>query len=530
VRETPQDRPAEHRVTVAEVLCAFAYANDLAFGLQLEDTLRSSYLAWRIAGELGVSGSERHDAYVTALLKDAGCTSWTTELASAWHGDEIAARRELLIFTPPGAMPPFVRWMREHVGRDEATFAKLRRYFAVLRTSGPLFREGFATTAAVATRIAERLGVSAGAQEALRSVFEQWDGSGYPNGQSGDSIPLVSRIVWPTFFLIPVHRVSGREAAVELAATMRGKAFDPAVADAFRRLAADEGFWAELESADIQAHVLALEPAAPTDGAGEALMDAASLAFADFIDLKSRHAAAHSRRVGAVSEQLARMMGCEAGAVAQIGRAGRMHDLGLVAVPTFILDRPAMSLSEAERDQHRLHPYHGERILRRVPAFAPLAEMVGTHHERADGSGYYRGLSGTNISLGARIIAVADRLDTLTHDRAGSEALPLEAALEAIGSEPFDREVVRALSDAVGSGPQGPRVDVPRAWPAGLTDREVEVLRLVARGLSRREVARRLGITENTARHHLEHIYNKIGSANRVGATLFAMEHGLLMD
>ena len=83
MRETPQDRAAEHRVTVAEVLCAFAYANDLAFGLQLEDTLRSAYLAWRIAGELGVSGSERHDAYVTALLKDAGCTSWTTELAQA---------------------------------------------------------------------------------------------------------------------------------------------------------------------------------------------------------------------------------------------------------------------------------------------------------------------------------------------------------------------------------------------------------------------------------------------------------------
>lgn len=530
MRETPPDQATEYRVSVAEVLCAFAYANDLAFGLQLEDTLRSSYLAWRIAGELGVSATDRHDAYVTALLKDAGCTSWTTELASAWHGDEIAARRDLVIFTPPGAMPAFVRWMREHVGRDEATLGRLRRYFAVLRASGPLFREGFETTAAVATRIAERLGMSAGVQDALKAVFERWDGSGYPSGQSGEAIPLVSRVVWPTFFLIPVHRVSGRDAAVELAATMRGKAFDPAVVDAFRRLATDESFWGELEADDIQARILALAPAAGGAGASDRLMDAAALAFADFIDLKSRHAAAHSRRVGAVSEQLARITGCAPAAVAQIRRAGLMHDLGLVAVPTFVLDRPWASLSEAERDQHRLHPYHGERILRRVPAFAPLADMVGTHHERADGSGYYRGLSGTNISLGARIIAVADRLDTLTHDGAGSRALPIEAALDAIAAEPFDEEIVRALRVAVGGGVPAVAGGALPARPAGLTDREVEVLRLVARGLPRREVARRLGITENTTRHHLEHIYNKTGAANRVGATLFAMEYGLLMD
>lgn len=515
--------------TVGQVLCAFAYANDLAFGLQLEDTLRSAYLAWRIAEQLGLPKQERDDAYATALLKDAGCTSWTTELAQAWQGDEIAARRDLLIFTPPNAMPAFVGWMRRHVGRDEAILAKLRRYLAVLRTSQPFFHEAFATTVVVASRIAERLGMSAGAQEALRSVFEQWDGSGYPNGRSGEAIPLVSRVVLPTFFLIPVHRVSGREAAVELATTMRGNAFDPAVVDAFCVLATDETFWAELEAEDIQARVLALEPAARAAGGDEALMDAAALAFADFIDLKSRHAAAHSRRVGGVSEQLARIMGCEAGAVAQIRRAGLMHDLGLVAVPTFVVDRPWLSLSEAERDQYRLHPYHGERILRRVPAFAPLAEMVGTHHERADGSGYYRGLSGTNISLGARIVAVADRLDTLTHEGAGSAALPLDAALDAIAGEPFDAGVVRALRDAVRGGAPAPAA-AARTWPAGLTDREVEVLRLVTRGLPRREVARRLGITENTARHHLEHVYNKTGVSNRVGATLFAMEHGLLMD
>lgn len=160
--------------------------------------------------------------------------------------------------------------------------------------------------------------------------------------------------------------------------------------------------------------MLSLEPVSASIIRDDALLDAAALAFADFVDLKSRYAASHSRRVAGVAEQLARIMRCAGPAIDQIRRAALMHDFGVVAVPSYSLQRPWAELSESKRDQYRLHPYHGERILRRVPAFAPLVEMVGTHHERADGCGYYRWLTGTNISLGARIIAVADRLETLT--------------------------------------------------------------------------------------------------------------------
>jgi HD-GYP domain-containing protein (c-di-GMP phosphodiesterase class II) len=416
--------------------------------------------------------------------------------------------------------------MREHVGRDEPAFRRLRSYLAVLTGSRPFFAEAFATTATVACRIGGRLGMSSGVQAALLNLFEQWDGSGQPHGIAGPAIPLVSRIVLLTFFLIPVHRVSGRAAAVELAGAMRGAECDPDVVDAFLALAQDEALWRDLEADDIQERVLRLEPASTVEDE-DALLDAATLAFADFIDLKSRYTAAHSRRVAAVAEQLARIMHCAEPAVAQIRRAGLIHDLGMVAVPSHSLQRPWNALSETERDAIRLHPYHGERILRRVPVFAPLAEMVGTHHERADGSGYYRGLAGAGITLGARIIAVADRLDSLTHDAPGAAALSLPEAMAVLEREPLDVELVAALHRAVGATPTA---HAAPSWPAGLTGREVEVLRLAARGLPRREIARRLGITDHTARHHLEHVYSKTGATNRVSATLFAMEHGLLAD
>jgi HD-GYP domain-containing protein (c-di-GMP phosphodiesterase class II) len=201
-----------------------------------------------------------------------------------------------------------------------------------------------------------------------------------------------------------------------------------------------------------------------------------------------------------------------------------MHDVGLVAIPSYSLEKPEEALSQAEWEQYRLHPYHGERIMQRVPALAQFAEMIGNHQERVDGSGYYRGLRGSNISLGARIIAVADRLDELTHDSPGASAVEMKDALAVLEADPgLDSDVVGALRGAFGEHPR----PSSRQLPAGLTHREADVLRLAARGMTRSQIGESLTISENTVRHHLEHIYTKIGATTRVAATLYAMENGL---
>jgi HD-GYP domain-containing protein (c-di-GMP phosphodiesterase class II) len=513
---------------MGSLLCAFAYASDLAFGLQLEDSLRSCYVAVRIAAQLGLSPEERTATYYAALLKDAGCTSWTSELAGVWQSDEITARRELMIFGDPDSLLGVASWMRRYVATDMPAVNRLARYVRVLAVMPSFVTEAYATSSTVARQIATRLGMPEVVVSAVHNMFQQWDGKSGARGLSGEAIPLISRIVLPTFFIVAFHRSSGREAATNLARALSGKAFDPGVIDAFLALAAGEAFWRELESDDIQDRVLAMEPASPWRVVDEARVENIALAFADFIDLKSRYAAAHSRRVAAVAEQVARLVGCAEEAVAQIRRAALMHDLGLVAVPSYSLDRPWSRLSESEKHQYRLHPYHGERILRRVPFLAPLAEMVGSHQERLDGSGYYRGLSGAGVSLGARIIAVADRLDEITHGDAGQAGLPPSEALAALGREALDTAVVGALRRCLGDAAAGAATPPPRV--AGLSERELQVLRLAAQGLTRRDIGRRLAISENTVRHHLEHVYNKTGTSNRVTATLFAMENGLLLS
>jgi DNA-binding CsgD family transcriptional regulator len=210
-------------------------------------------------------------------------------------------------------------------------------------------------------------------------------------------------------------------------------------------------------------------------------------------------------------------------------QAGLLYDIGLVAVPSFVLGKPHERLTEAEREQYRLHPYHSQRIIARIPAFERLAPVVGAHHERLDGRGFPGGASAVRISLEARILAVADRFETLTHDTPEGAAMPAEAAAQTLLGESgmaLAPDVVAALLSSLDM--PAPPAPARAPLPAGLTAREAEVLRLVAAGSTRKQVAEALVVSEGTVRSHLEHIYSKIGVSNRAGATLFAMEHDLL--
>jgi len=196
-------------------------------------------------------------------------------------------------------------------------------------------------------------------------------------------------------------------------------------------------------------------------------------------------------------------------------------------VPNGIWEKPG-PLSAAEWEQVRLHPYHSERILTRAPLLAPLAPFAGMHHERSDGSGYYRGVSQAALPMPARVLAAADAFRARTEDRPHRDAMSAEEAADEMRADAkagrLDPDAVQAVFSAAGRSEAPPR----RQWPAGLSDREVEVLRLLARGFTTKEVARRLFISPKTADHHVQHIYTKIGVSTRAGAALFGMEHGLL--
>jgi DNA-binding CsgD family transcriptional regulator len=190
----------------------------------------------------------------------------------------------------------------------------------------------------------------------------------------------------------------------------------------------------------------------------------------------------------------------------------------------------AGALSEREWEQVRLHPYYTERVLARPGRLARLGALAALHHERLDGSGYHRGAPAALLSPAARILAAADAYQAMTEPRPYRPARGAELAADELRREVragrLDRDAVDGVLAAAGHRVQRGR----RPFVAGLTEREVEVLRLVARGHSKKEIAARLVIAEKTADNHVQHIYEKIGVSTRAGATLFAMEQHLLTD
>jgi HD-GYP domain-containing protein (c-di-GMP phosphodiesterase class II) len=208
-----------------------------------------------------------------------------------------------------------------------------------------------------------------------------------------------------------------------------------------------------------------------------------------------------------------------------------MHDVGLAAIPSYSLSKPTQRLSPSEQELLRAHPYRAERIFARVPALTKIVPLVAAHHERMDGRGFYRGLSGEQVPIGARIIAVADRFDELSHASPNHDALDQQTAFNDVRADTGPGlwpPAVEALAEELGAARARSPHRRSAAQPAGLTEREIEILRMLSRGLTRQEIARQTVISEHTVRHHLEHIYDKVGVSTRVAAALFAAEHGLL--
>jgi HD-GYP domain-containing protein (c-di-GMP phosphodiesterase class II) len=207
-----------------------------------------------------------------------------------------------------------------------------------------------------------------------------------------------------------------------------------------------------------------------------------------------------------------------------VRRTALVHDLGRVAVPARIWEKTD-PLTVDDWEQVRLHAYHTERVLAQSPFLARLIAIAGHHHERLDGSGYHRGVGASSLDPLARLLAAADAYHAMTEPRPHRAALsPRDAAeilVEEAGAGRLASEAVAAVLGAAGH--RSPSIE----RPAALTEREIQVVALLARGLQTKQIAHELGISAKTADFHIQNAYRKMGVSTRAGATLFAMQHGL---
>jgi len=484
----------------------------------MEHALRTCQLSMCVAAELGLPDDVGADVYYVALLRFLGCTADAPQMAHYAGGDNVA----LVAAMAPvymGSSSEALRVLARAVGRGQPAARRLRLFAQAVRDSRSLVSH-----CEVGSRLAARLGLGPGVVHALAHAYERWDGRGVPDGLAGDAVPVAVRVVVVARDAVLWQRLVGRDEAMRVLATRRGRAYDPAVVDALRRVGIppDGGgpVWEE---------ALAAEPAPPRR-IGAVAVDRALAAVGDFADLRSRWTRGRSLRVADTAAAAGRAAGLSEPDVVGLRRAALVADVGAVGVPAGIWDRTtALGVQDTERV--RLHPYLSERVLGRCAGLRPLAALAGAHHERLDSSGYHRGSPAAQLSTAARLLAAADVWTALREDRAHRPAYAAALARDVLWAEAragrLDGDAVQAVLDV---GGHSDRRRVPATRPAGLSEREIEVLRLIARGHSTREVAARLSISPKTAGHHVGHIYAKIGVRTRPAAALFAMEHGLLRE
>jgi putative nucleotidyltransferase with HDIG domain len=369
----------------------------------------------------------------------------------------------------------------------------------------------------------ERLQLDDTIRSSVAQTFERWDGKGGPEGASGEDLLLPTRLVNLADVVEVFHHAGGIDAALAVARQRSGTQFDPKLVAVFCEAA--ESIFAELESVTSWEALMAAEPALNRE-LSEDDLDRALEAIADFVDLKSPYTLGHSRAVADLASSAARDLGLPAADVSAVRRAGLLHDLGRLGVSNAVWDKRG-ALSGAELERVRIHPYLTERMLASSRVLAPLADLAAHHHERLDGSGYPRALTAASMSIGSRVLAAADLYRTKLEPRPHRDAVPPDEAAAMLRDEVRAGRLDGAAVDSVLRA-GGHRVRRSRQWPAGLTAREVAILRLVARGLSHREIAEQFVISRKTASNHVERIYAKIGASNRAMAALFAVRHDLL--
>jgi HD-GYP domain-containing protein (c-di-GMP phosphodiesterase class II) len=519
VHPTPTPRASGKGLRRAELLAAISLAIDLGLGQPMEHMLRSSLIATRIAERMGLDAQQRAIVYYANLVGWVGCHADSHEL-SALFGDDIAFRADTYSVDMTGM--PFLRLMISHVGRGLPGWERGIRAAAFTLTARNQVAKLIHSHCSSAGVLSDRMGLDRQVGEALAYIFERWDGRGMPNGARAEEIPLEIHIVHIAD-VVEVHlRAGGLEQAIEVVRARRGTQFSPTVAAVFERDAA-----AIVDGVlEMDAWTAALTQA-PDRGRtleGDEI-DELLRAMADFVDLKCPCSPGYSRSVADLAAAAARHLRMPAADTTRLYRAGLVHGLGRLGVSNQIWEKKG-PLSTAEWERVRMYPYLTGRILSRVGGLESVVSVATRHEERIDGSGFPRGLTGGELTAQDRLLAAAVAYHQLLEPRPQRPAFDPEDVASQLRREGragrLDAESVEAVLAAAGHRSLR---RTPRS--AGLTAREVEVLRLVAQGRSNREIAAELFIAEKTARNHVERVYSKLGVNNRTQASLAAIDRGL---
>jgi putative nucleotidyltransferase with HDIG domain len=439
---------------MSSVLAGLSAALDITEGHPRGHAARTCLLSMRMADALRLSPDESSDLFYAALLKDAGCSSNAARVFQMFGGPNEHATKRAVWLRDWRKLDQKVRYAFEWVEPEGDFLARMRQFLKLAAIGPGGERELFEIRCARSAAIARALGMSEATAQAVQSMDEHWDGGGHPAGLRGEGIPLAARIIGLAQVVEIFWGVAGPDRALAMAAERRGRWFDPEIVNCLESISSP-GLWASLETADLNATVAAAEPEERAIEATEDRLDQIATAFAWVIDAKSSFTFEHSDRVSALALGAATSLGFNDVELTRLRRAALLHDIGKLAVPNAILDKPG-KLTDGEWTVVKQHPANTLHVLQQVPVFRELAEDAANHHERVDGLGYFRGLTGDQMTPTAKVLAVADVADALMSARPYRGPMPVDEVIALLvkgrGTQ-FWPEAVEAMAVSLAATP-----------------------------------------------------------------------------
>jgi HD-GYP domain-containing protein (c-di-GMP phosphodiesterase class II) len=422
-----ETQPQLTAITRAELVASLSHALDMTEGQLEGHGVRCAWIGLNIGREAGMEDAELAHLYYTLLLKDIGCSSNAARICELYLADDLTFKRD--IKSVNDSLPQILRFVLSHTGMKAGMSERFRSLLTIVTQGGQIARELIETRCQRGAEIVRRMRFPEEVARGILDLDEHWDGSGKPVGLAGDAISPLARIALIAQVVDVFNTSGGKDAALKEVKERSGGWFEPFLVSAFERAAANPAFWRVLASRGLQQTIISLSPEQASETIDEDYLDEVAAAFAQVVDSKSPYTAGHSDRVALFTDMIAEELGLSPEKRRFLKRAALLHDLGKLGVSNQILDKPG-KLTDEEWQSVRRHPAQSQMILSRISAFQELSRIAGDHHERLDGKGYPRGITGDEISLETRIITVADIFDALTAERPYRGAMPVSKALE----------------------------------------------------------------------------------------------------
>lgn len=424
--------PAE-QVRLSEVVAALSASLDMTMGQPVGHAVRSCYIGMRLAQRIGLDQTDRAALFYALLLKDLGCSTTASKVCYLFDANDNAVKRGLKSIDGTRILER-VRLVLRHAAIGAPLLKRLGHICHLAVHSTRDIRQLTQMKCERGGNIALLFGMPEATAAAMHAQDEHWDGGGYPDGVRGVDIPLPGRIIGLAQTVEVFAAQGGAPAALEMARQRSGRWFDPKLVDALLSFEHDTQFWSDLEAENLRERISVFEPEDYVRLADGRLLDRLCYGFAQVVDAKSPWTRRHSEGVAQLAVGIGQALGFSLDQLRDLRRVGLLHDIGKLGVPNTILDK-AGPLTDDELHQMRQHPRLSHQILRHVPCLNKLAEMAASHHERLDGRGYHRGLTGEMLNAPARALVVADMFEAMSADRPYRETMPREKVLAILNKD-----------------------------------------------------------------------------------------------